>query len=433
MKDKMNYITIKHRVLIFITWMIGIILIFGITAPAYAKTARPSVKMITLNTGTRVLKKGKKAKLKAIIHGDRYKKKKVIWYTNRKKIATVSSKGTVKARKKGTAIITARIKDTKYTAKCKIIVGVPVKKIIIPTDKISLKVGDTSTLRATVSPAKASVKEISFVSSDKTVVSVSPKGVIRAKTPGNAVIQVTSKDGNRITGKVHVTVDRKGSSSDPNPVSPGETGTPENPGDNNPEETTGNPEGGETEESVSNVDRFMSLMEEYSIFIRENGDLFYKEKTPTIMTYAAAKNNVERGVSSGINCASPINWALRTMGLSSAGQVYGSSKGFVITNTKTKAILEEKAVFLDKALAVGMNVQRASDRGYIKYGDILSMVIDESTSHTAVYYGRSEDGHALVYEAGRIPYELGYTSYGCGPLDYSNCTNYVITEIMRLK
>ena len=50
----------------------------------------------------------------------KYKKGKVKWSSSKKSVATVSKKGKVKAHKKGTAYITAKVRGKKY--KCKIIV-----------------------------------------------------------------------------------------------------------------------------------------------------------------------------------------------------------------------------------------------------------------------------------------------------------------------
>lgn len=53
-------------------------------------------------------------------------KKKVAWSSNKKSVATVSSKGVVTAKKKGTATITAKVGSKKYT--CKITVRNPLTK-----------------------------------------------------------------------------------------------------------------------------------------------------------------------------------------------------------------------------------------------------------------------------------------------------------------
>ena len=99
----------------------------------------------------------------------------------------------------------------------------------------------------------------------------------------------------------------------------------------------------------------MTRMEEYSAFIREYGDYFYKSQTATVGSYQEAYDLVTKGESVGINCASPINWALKEMGLIPSGQIYGSAEGFVIKGTKTKTLLSEVAVFLDDSPAIGMD------------------------------------------------------------------------------
>lgn len=77
---------------------------------------------IRLNYQKYTMKIGKKLKLKV-----RGTKKKVTWSSNRKKIATVSKKGVVKAVKAGTATITAKVAKKKY--KCKITVSAKKKTV----------------------------------------------------------------------------------------------------------------------------------------------------------------------------------------------------------------------------------------------------------------------------------------------------------------
>ena len=82
------------------------------------------VTSITLNKTEAVLKKGKTLQLKAakILPADATDKK-VKWTSSDKKVATVSSKGKVKAKKKGTCIITCTAADgSGVTATCRITV-----------------------------------------------------------------------------------------------------------------------------------------------------------------------------------------------------------------------------------------------------------------------------------------------------------------------
>lgn len=67
------------------------------------------------------IKKGKTAHFKAVLNPIEVTDKRVSWKSSNKKIATVNSSGTVKAKKPGKATITLTAKDgSKKTAKCKV-------------------------------------------------------------------------------------------------------------------------------------------------------------------------------------------------------------------------------------------------------------------------------------------------------------------------
>lgn len=61
------------------------------------------------------LERGQKVKLKAIVKNTSGR---IIWKSSKKRVATVNKKGQVKAKDKGTTIITAKIKGTDITAQC---------------------------------------------------------------------------------------------------------------------------------------------------------------------------------------------------------------------------------------------------------------------------------------------------------------------------
>nr|MBP3598032.1 Ig-like domain-containing protein [Eubacterium sp.] len=70
-----------------------------------------------LNKKKLTLSVGKKITLK--VKGT---KKKIQWKSKNKKIATVSKKGVVKVKKKGTTYIQAKVKKTSYILRCKVVV-----------------------------------------------------------------------------------------------------------------------------------------------------------------------------------------------------------------------------------------------------------------------------------------------------------------------
>lgn len=70
----------------------------------------------------------------------------------------------------------------------------PVTSIYFDRDVLTLGIGKTATLVATVAPSNAINKEISWESSDINVATVSNSGFVTAKAKGTATITVTSKD-----------------------------------------------------------------------------------------------------------------------------------------------------------------------------------------------------------------------------------------------
>ena len=77
---------------------------------------------------------------------------------------------------------------------------------------LTLKKGQKKTLKVSVKPKKANNKKVKFKSSRPSVVSVSKKGVIKAKRKGTAYITVTARDGSKKRDRVKVTVGTKVSS-----------------------------------------------------------------------------------------------------------------------------------------------------------------------------------------------------------------------------
>lgn len=56
--------------------------------------------------------------------------------------------------------------------------------------------GDSETITATVSPANATNKAVTFISSETDVATVNNSGLITALSAGTATITVTTEDGN---------------------------------------------------------------------------------------------------------------------------------------------------------------------------------------------------------------------------------------------
>ena len=124
----------------------------------------------------------------------------------------LQSNGTVKAIREGTVFVVAEATDgSNITSsnKCEITVSsgnVPVESISLDYGNISLAVGDTRRLNATVYPTNASNKSVTWESNRPDIASVSSDGSVTGKAAGEAQITVKTADGNKTaTCKVTVT------------------------------------------------------------------------------------------------------------------------------------------------------------------------------------------------------------------------------------
>ncbi len=172
------------------------------------QAAPKSPSKIVLNKTSYTLKKGKSVQLK-VTKNTLGKKKKIVWSSSNDKVATVSSKGKVKARKNGKATITAKVAGTKVKTACKLVVGTPVQKVNLNKSSVQLEVGKQFQLKSSVSPKKPTNKKVNYKSSRKSVATVNSKGTIKALKNGTTKITATAADGTGKSATCTVTVRNK--------------------------------------------------------------------------------------------------------------------------------------------------------------------------------------------------------------------------------
>ena len=176
-----------------------------ITAKCGGKTAECAVTVtvpvtsLTLDRTTLSLAVGETAQLTATVKPDDATDKNVSWTSSDEFVAKVDN-GKVTAVKSGKATITAKCCDK--TAGCAVTVTVPVSSVILDKTTLSLSVGETATLTATVKPDNATDKNVSWTSSDETVAKVDD-GKVTAVKSGKATI--IAKCGDK-TAECEVTV-----------------------------------------------------------------------------------------------------------------------------------------------------------------------------------------------------------------------------------
>lgn len=128
-------------------------------------------------------------------------KEKVTYSSSNKKVATVSSKGVIKAKKAGTAKITVKSGKKKVVVTVKV-TGVKTTNLSgVPAAK-NVSKGKSFKIKAIATP-KNTDEKISFKSSNKKVATVTSKGVVKGLKKGAATITVQSGS-KKMTCKVTV-------------------------------------------------------------------------------------------------------------------------------------------------------------------------------------------------------------------------------------
>lgn len=157
-----------------------------------------SVTMVSLNQSSISLKEGKTYQLSATVYPTNATNKNVTWSTSNSSVATVSTSGFVSAKSEGTTTITCRASDGsgKYST-CKVTVEaetVYVTSITLNKTFVSLNVGETVQLNASISPSTATNKNVSWYSGNTSVATVSSNGYVTAKSSGTATITCKASD-----------------------------------------------------------------------------------------------------------------------------------------------------------------------------------------------------------------------------------------------
>ena len=155
-----------------------------------------SVESITLNKTSMNLPTNSSAMLKATIKPNNASNKGIIWSSSNNKIATVDVNGKVVGKSAGTVTITATTKDGGHKATCTVTVSdIKVTGIKLSNSSLTMNLGTTKTVTATVKPDNASNKTVTWKSDNTSVATVDANGKITAKNEGTATITATTKDG----------------------------------------------------------------------------------------------------------------------------------------------------------------------------------------------------------------------------------------------
>ena len=133
------------------------------------------------------------------------------------------STNTIDTENPGEYVLTYEYTDEDGNSAKPVVITITVKEAVMPEDiqildetgadltanDVELYVGDTKELSAKVMPENATYKELTYVSSDSSIASVSDSGLITAIKEGNVTITVTSVKDSSVTKTINVKVSNK--------------------------------------------------------------------------------------------------------------------------------------------------------------------------------------------------------------------------------
>ena len=159
-----------------------------------------SVSSVSLSKTSITIKEGSSESLSATVSPSDAQNKAVSWSSSNSSVATVDNSGRVTGVKAGSATITVTTSDGGKTATCSVTVEANIIAVTgVTLDKATAQIplGGDVTLAATVAPADATDKSVTWTSSDEAVAKVSG-GKVTAVAVGKATITAKTNDGGKI-------------------------------------------------------------------------------------------------------------------------------------------------------------------------------------------------------------------------------------------
>lgn len=153
---------------------------------------------ITLNHGSMQLYNGDNATLSVSVLPENANNKEVSFNSSNPSVASVDELGNISAKTAGVATITVSAKDgSGKSATCQVTVLQHVASVTLSNSTLTLGVGTQQQLSATVNPANASDKQVTWKTSNESVATVDINGLVSAVGKGTAQITATSREGNK--------------------------------------------------------------------------------------------------------------------------------------------------------------------------------------------------------------------------------------------
>lgn len=181
-------------------------------------TVNGMVKSISFDCGASAnVWKGQTLTIVATVDPSTATDKSLTWKSDNESVAKVDANGVVTAVADGEATITATANDGGGASQSvKVTVRTKVDTITLDVSEKLLEIGQSYRIVATINPADATDKGLTWVSSNEAVVSVDAEGNVTAKKSGVATITVTANDGGGAKATCNVRIEKKEGTEDYN-------------------------------------------------------------------------------------------------------------------------------------------------------------------------------------------------------------------------
>ena len=167
----------------------------------------------------------------------------------------------------------------------------------------------------------------------------------------------------------------------------------------------------------------LTLLAEYSDYIKAHAKYFYRNYDGTLTTFAKAKALADAKKKVGITCVVPLRWALAEMGLKNSKGTYLISGDNGSFGSYYSGDMKLHLTKISSGTVIGLTVKQAIDKKLLKPGDIICY---KAHTHTSVYSGDKynffEGGSQSANKGFVTGVKINYEKYG-----------YKISEILRWK
>lgn len=154
------------------------------------------VSYITLNEDSVNVGLGKTFQLKGTVDSNDVSNKQLKWSSTKNSIASIDKNGNITGKKLGRCTVICSATDgSKAKAKCTVNVIRQMTSLSLDKSTIRLLEGKSTKIRAIVRPSNASIKKVTWSSTDESVATIDVNGNIYAVAEGVCKIKATAEDG----------------------------------------------------------------------------------------------------------------------------------------------------------------------------------------------------------------------------------------------